>query len=298
MMGAHHDDPPGTLTAMLFIPASDARKLDKIPSLPARAVLLDLEDGVAPNAKADARALLAGHPLTCRAEQHLWVRVNGVDTEHLKADLEAAVRAGVHGINLPKVESVADLHALDWFLTQLERERQLPRLPIMATIETARGLENVLGVARATSRLHSLCFGSADYSRDLGLDWPPPEEPSPTLTLARARLVQASRAADLPAPHDGASSEFRNLDLLRTQAQRAKSLGFGGKHAIHPAQLPVIEAVFMPQDADLVWAERTYTAFQEALRNGQGAVTVDGQMVDAPIAERARQLLLAAGRSP
>ncbi|GMA15317.1 CoA ester lyase (plasmid) [Deinococcus metallilatus] len=297
MTTLHHDDPPGTLAAMLFIPASDERKLDKIPSLPARAVLLDLEDGVAPNAKADARALLAGHPLVSRPEQRVWVRVNSAETAHLKADLEAAVRAGVHGINLPKVEGAAELHALDWFLTQLEGERTLPRLPVMATIETARGLENVLDIARATSRMHSLCFGSADYSRDLGLSWPPPEEPSPTLTLARARLVQASRAAGLHAPHDGASSEFRDLDRLRAQVQQAKALGFGGKHAIHPAQLPVIEAVFAPQDAELAWAEKTYAAFQEAVRSGQGAVNVGGQMVDAPIAERARQLLLAAGRT-
>ena len=292
----HHDDPPSALAAMLFIPASDAKKLDKIPDLSVRAFLLDLEDGVAPSAKGEARELLSTHSLNAKPEQRVWVRVNSADTPHLKADLEAAVRTGVHGINLPKVEDAAAMHALDWFLTQLERERDLPRLPVMATIETALGLENLPQITRATDRLHSLTFGSADYSRDVGLEWPPPAEPSATLTLARARLVQASRAAGLHAPHDGASSEFRDLELLKTQTGKAKALGFGGKHAIHPAQIPVIEAVFGPSETELAWAEKTHAAFQQALQDGKGAANVDGQMVDAPIAERAKQLLVAAGR--
>ena len=294
----HYDDAPNLLAAMLFIPASDAKKLDKIPALSARAFLLHLEDGVAPSAKEEARALLSNHCLEARPDQRVWVRVNSADTPHLKADLEAAVRTGVDGINLPKVENAAALHALDWFLTQLERERDLPRLPIMATIETAQGVENLVGITRATSRLHSLTFGSADYSRDLGLPWPPATTPSPTLTFARSKLVQASRAAGLHAPHDGASSEFRNLELLKMQTENAKVLGFGGKHAIHPAQLPVIEGVFGPSEAELEWAEKIHAAFQQALQEGKGAVSVEGQMVDAPIAQRARHLLLAAGRTP
>ena len=280
--------------AMLFVPGGDEKKLDKIPALPARAFLLDLEDGVAPSAKAAARDLVAAAVERFHAWRHLWVRVNAADTAELYDDLHAVVRAGVEGINLPKVERARDVEIVAWLTGELERRRGLEpgAIRLMATLETARGVERAEEVAGSSRRLTSLVFGAADYSRDLGLDWPPPDgQLSFTVLQAKARLVQASAMHGLDAPHDGASAEFRDLEKLRAEAGAARALGFGGKHAIHPAQLSVIEEAFRATGAQVAWAERVVAEFDAHAREGVGAFALDGKMIDAPVAARARQLL-------
>ncbi|WP_169405721.1 HpcH/HpaI aldolase/citrate lyase family protein [Deinococcus apachensis] len=284
---------------MLFVPGSDERKLGKIGTLPAQALLLDLEDGVAAGAKAQARVLIAEALDHAPAEKHLWVRVNAADTAELYDDLHAVVRPGLEGINLPKVESERDLAVVDWLIGELERRRDLPlgSVTLMATLETAKGVARAGLIAACTPRLRGLCFGAADYSRDLGLDWPPEGGLSLTVLQAKVALVQASAAAGLEAPHDGASAEFRDLERLRSEARAARDLGFGGKHAIHPAQLPVIEAAFAPSAAQLAWAERVTLEFDRHAAAGIGAFALDGRMIDAPVAARAREVLRQAGRS-
>lgn len=287
MRGAMH-------TAMLFVPGSDAKKLQKIPTLEAKSLLLDLEDGVTESAKPTARALVAEALERDSSGRSLWVRVNALGTEHAYADLCAVVRPGLEGINLPKVERGSDLKTLDWILTQLERERGLPpqSIRVMATLETAEGVANVDQIASSGGRLDCLCFGAADFNRDLGLDWPPPDGLlSPVVIAAKTALTLASRRFELDAPHDGASAEFRDLERLQAEAVQAQRLGFGGKHAIHPAQVSVIESVFQPSPQQLEWARRVLTGFEAATLEGRGAFALDGQMVDAPVAARAKQLL-------
>ncbi|WP_051304268.1 HpcH/HpaI aldolase/citrate lyase family protein [Calidithermus chliarophilus] len=277
---------------LLFVPASDERKLEKVAALQAPAFLLDLEDGVAEGQKGAARTLLQRLAPALYAHKPCWVRVNPLDTEHFYADVQAALWPGLLGVNLPKVESALQVQIADWYLGQLERERGLPpgSVRLMVTVETAPGVEAVEAVARASRRLECLCFGNADYSRDLGLDWPAPGgEPYPAVTAAKVRLVQASASAGLEAPHDGASADFRDLAALEREAQAAKRLGFGGKHAIHPAQVPVLEAVFRPTQAQVAWAERVLA--YHARHPEQGAFQLDGRMVDAPVIARARQIL-------
>ncbi|RIH84279.1 HpcH/HpaI aldolase/citrate lyase family protein [Calidithermus roseus] len=282
---------------LLFVPASDERKLGKVLSLSAPAFLLDLEDGVAEGHKEAARTLLRRLAPDLYGRKPCWVRVNPLDGEHFYADVEAALWPGLLGINLPKVESALHLQIADWYLSQLERERGLPpgSVRLMATVESARGVEALGEIAWATRRLECLCFGNADYSRDLGLDWPAPEGAAyPALTAAKVRLVQISAAAGLEPPHDGASAEFGDLEAVEREAQAAKQLGFGGKHAIHPAQIPVLERVFRPTQAQVAWAERVLA--YHALHPEQGAFQLDGRMVDAPVIARARQILEEAGR--
>lgn len=280
--------------AMLFVPGSDQKKLEKIPSLPADAFLLDLEDGVASGAKAIARVQVAACLERYRDWQGLWVRVNSFDSNELYDDLHAVIQPGLEGINLPKVGSARELHVLDWVITELERQRELEpgSVEVMATLETAEGIAHLSEIASASQRLKCLCFGAADYSRDLGLDWPPLEgQLSPTVIQAKAALVQVSHACKLEPPHDGASAEFRDLEKLRLEATQARALGFGGKHAIHPAQLPVIEEAFQPSAAQLEWARRVTEAFERHAADGIGAFALDGRMVDAPVAARARQII-------
>lgn len=281
---------------MLFVPASDGRKLEKILSLNAPAFLIDLEDGVAEGQKALARELLEQLAPQLYAQKPCWVRVNALETPHFFHDLAGAVRPGLLGVNLPKVESAFQLQVADWYLGQLERSRDMPAgsVRLMATVETAKGLEAALEIARATARLECLCFGNADYSRDLGLDWPAPDGLAyPAVTAAKVRLVQASASAGLEPPHDGASAEFRNLEALGLEAQAAKHIGFGGKHAIHPAQVPVLEGVFRPTQTQIDWAGRVLEYHRQ--HPEQGAFQLDGRMVDAPVISRAQQILEEAG---
>lgn len=280
--------------AMMFVPGSAPDKLAKIPFLPGGALLLDLEDSVAASAKATARALVAEALTRFGTVRSLWVRVNAFSTELLYDDLDAVTLPGLEGINLPKVESARELHLVDWLLSALERRRGLAcgTVRLMATIESALGLQRVEEIASAVPRLTGLCFGAADFSRDLGLDWPPPDGQLPfTVLQAKATLVQASAAAGLEAPHDGASGEFRDLDRLAREASAAHALGFSGKHAIHPAQVPVIEAAFRPSEQQLRWASEVVEAFEQHAAEGVGAFAVRGIMIDAPVAARAQQLL-------
>ena len=291
MRGAMHSS---LHTAMLFVPGSDAKKLQKIPTLEAKSLLLDLEDGVTESAKLAARGLVADALQRFSSERSLWVRVNALGTEHAHADLCAVVGTGLAGINLPKVERGSDLQTLDWILTQLERERGLPpkSIRVMATLETVEGVANVDGIASSGGRLDCLCFGAADFSRDLGLDWPLPDGLlSPVAIAAKTALAFASRRFSLDAPHDGASAEFRDLERLRAEAVQARELGFGGKHAIHPVQVSVIEHVFQPSQQQLEWARRVLAGSEAATLEGRGAFALDGQMVDAPVVARAEQLL-------
>lgn len=276
---------------LLFVP-SEARKLAKIVSLEAPAFMIDLEDGVAVGLKDEARQLLQQSAAQLYAQKPCWVRVNSQETPFFFHDMNSAIRPGLLGINLPKVESALQLQIADWYLGQLEGLQGIARgsIQLMATIETARGLENVLEIARATPRLACLCFGNADYSRDLGLDWPAPDGGLyPAVTAAKIRLVQVSAWAGLEPPHDGASADFRDLGVVEEEAEAARQLGFAGKHAIHPAQVPVLERVFRPSQSQIDWARRVLDYHQSFPE--QGAYQIDGRMVDAPVILRAQQIL-------
>ena len=284
---------------MLFVPGSDQKKLDKLGALAARAVLLDLEDGVAASAKATARAQVASCLEAHRGRAGLWVRVNSFDSDELYDDLHAVVTVGLEGINLPKVNSARELQLADWLIGELERRRGLEvgSVVLMATIETAQGVGRLAEIASASQRLRCLCFGAADYSRELGLDWPPPDaQLSPTVLMAKSRLVQVSRQFNLEPPHDGASAEFHDLERLRLETVQARALGFSGKHAIHPAQIPIIEEIFRPSAAQLGWAQAVLDAYELHARTNVGAFALNGQMVDAPVAARARQILAQAAQ--
>lgn len=289
------------LIAMLFVPGSEEHKLDKIPSLSPDAFILDLEDAVAVSAKAAARAKVAGALARHGAVAQIWVRVNAVETGLLHDDVLAVAVAGLAGIVLPKARSAADVELLDGLLSVLEHERGLRRgsIELLPTIETAAALGRAVEIGTASPRVRCLGFGAGDFSLDLGLEWPPPGgRLSATLVNAKAELVLASRRAGLEAPHDGVFPDFKELDVLRQEAEEARALGFGGKHAIHPAQLPVIVDVFAPSEEELARDREIVEAFDESERRGVAAIHIGGRFIDYPVAERARRRLAQAGESP
>jgi citrate lyase beta subunit len=285
------------LTAMLYVPGSDAGKLAKVGGLGASAYILDLEDAVAPAAKDRARRLVA-ETITARNDDHgdgaVWVRVNPIGSGRMPDDLEAVVVPGVAGIVIPKVESAIDVLAVDGLLSVLEPRRQITSgaIRIIATIETVAGLSAVDEIAAASTRLACLGFGAGDFSLDLGLAWPPPGgELSPTVLAAKSQLVLASRRARLDGPHDGVFPDFRAPEQLRHEAEQGRDLGFVGKHAIHPDQIPVILNAFSSSADELADARAVLSAYERGVSEGVGGVQVNGRFVDAPVAEQARRVL-------
>ncbi len=278
---------------MLFVPATSEEKLAKIAGFGALPCIIDLEDSVAIGLKESARAIAAEHIAVAGGAERLWVRINALPSAWGRADIAAIALPGLRGIVVPKVEEAGQLIEIDELLRSAEREHGLHpgTVKVMASIETVRGLANARAIAAVGGRLERLGFGAGDYSRDIGLEWPDPDGLSPTLEAAKIELVLASRLAGLLPPDDGSYPRYRDPDGLRAEARHAKRLGFGGKHAIHPDQVPVIEEVFQPSAEALEHARRIVSTFEEAESAGRAAVGLDGVLIDYPVVYRAMELL-------
>ena len=273
----------------LFVPATSGRKIEKAGASAADALIVDLEDAVAVSEKAAARDALVRW-LADSPPKPTWVRINAVGTDFCLDDLEAVCRPGIVGVVLPKAESGEQIRLVDWLLAALERRRGLPArgIALAGIVETAAGLQRVAEIAAAAPRLRWLMYGAVDLAADLGIDI---ADDAGASSHARFTIACASRAAGLDAPVDTAYTEIENLDGLRRTATYARALGYVAKACIHPAQLDVVNAAFTPSDAEMAWAQRVINAFEAAERLGHGAVSLNGQMLDYPVVERARRLL-------
>ena len=288
------------LMSMLYVPGADAAKLAKVGTLAADAYILDLEDAVAPSAKAAARALVAEAISGRGGEAAVWVRVNPAASGLLEGDLRAVVGPGLAGVVLPKAGGPADVAGVDAMLALLEDDRGLERgsVALIPTIESVGGLAAIDAIATAAARTRCLGLGAGDLSLELGLDWPPPGGLSPTILAAKVEVVFASRRAGLEPPHDGVFANFRAPEGLRAEAEQARALGFHGKHAIHPAQVAVIHEVFTPSAEALAAAADVLEAYDRGIEAGVGGVHIDGRFIDQPVAEHARRVLASARRRP
>ena len=279
------------MRSFLFAPGNHARRVEKALTLDADAVILDLEDAVAIAEKPATRGAVAAAFERPRSGL-LYVRVNASDTEFCYGDLVAIVRPGLDGIILPKVETVAGLVAVDWVLDQLERERDLPprSIDLVPIIETGRGLAAIEALLTAGSRLRRVAFGAGDFTLDLNMQWSRGEA---ELGYARAKIATASRAAGLEAPLDTVWVDLQDEDGLEASARTALGFGFQGKMCIHPAQVPVVNRVFSPSEAEIDFATRVVAAFEQAEREGSAAIQLDGKFIDYPIVYRAQRVLRA-----
>jgi citrate lyase subunit beta/citryl-CoA lyase len=276
------------LRSFLFAPGNHARRVEKVLTLPTDAVILDLEDAVAISEKPATRELVVktfSHGGQCK----LYVRVNAYTTEWCYADIVAIARPGLDGIILPKVETADQLRSVDWLLSNLERERGLPigGIDLMPIIETALGMSNIGAIAGSRSRTKRLAFGAGDYTLDLGMVWSRDET---ELLPARSTVVMASRAAGIEPPLDTVWADLRDTDGFARSAERAAALGFQGKMCIHPDQIAVTNSAFSPSEQQLSWAKRVIAAFEQAEAQGLASIQLDGQFIDYPIVQRARQV--------
>jgi citrate lyase subunit beta/citryl-CoA lyase len=261
-------------------------------------VVLDLEDSVAASAKDEARETLVealGRPDW--APRSVAVRVNGVGTPWLQRDIEALVsRAGerIDSIVVPKVEDADQLRLIDTGISELERDAS-PNRPIAleALIETAVGLRNIDDIAAATDRLEALILGPADLAASLGLPDAEPEARDEALGFARSTVLVAARAAGVAAI-DGPYLRVDDEAGLRRSAERARSLGYDGKWALHPAQVAPLEELFTPGAAEV---ERAHSVLAALDADGAGVASLGGEMVDEASRKRAEAILARAGAS-
>ena len=281
----------------LFAPGNHPRRVEKALGLDADAVILDLEDAVALSDKEAARKPVA-QALRGARRGRGYVRVNAPATPFCYRDLVETLHDKLDGVILPKVESAADLHAVDWLMAALERERGIAEgsIDLVPMVETAAGVARVDRILQARSlrpyaatwRLKRVAFGAADFSLDAGLV---PSLEEPELASARDRVVLASRAAGMEAPLDSPWFALRDTQGFRRALERSRRGGFQGRLCVHPDQVPVANAAFTPTAEEVARAERIVAAFQATEARGGAAVEVDGQMVDYPVVYRARALL-------
>ncbi len=255
------------LRSVLYIPASNERALDKARELPADAIIFDLEDAVAPDEKALARATLAA---TLSAGGHgprlRLVRINGLAGDWGRADAEAAAGMACDAVLVPKVESagmVAEVRAI------------VGDKPVWAMMETPRGCLNALAIAEAPG-MAGFVMGTNDLAKDLGARFRTDRLP---MMAALQTCLMAARAAGIPCV-DGVYNAFRDEDGLRAECEQGRDLGMDGKTLIHPGQIAVANEVFAPSAGEIALAERQIAAYEEAAAAGQGVAVVDGRIVE------------------
>ena len=270
----------GPIRSYLYVPASDPRRVEKALASEADAVVLDLEDAVTPNRKEEAREH-AGQILGSAPEKPVLVRVNAPGSPLFEQDLRVVVGPNLFAIRLPKAEDPGTVRDVADAL-----ERSGYEAGMQCLIESALGLELSFDIARSHERVTNVSLGEADLSADLGVG----DEAG--LLYARSRVVAAARAAGLSAPVQSVYTDVRDLEGLRRSTRDGKNLGFLGRSAIHPAQLPVINEVFTPTEEEVSGAEELLSRLEESAGGGTGAfVLEDGRFVDKAVVEAARSTL-------
>lgn len=273
---------PRPTRSLLYIPASNARAMDKARNLPCDGIIFDLEDAVAPAEKPAARAALAaaladggfGHRLRL-------VRINALDTDWGVEDARMAARLDCDGVLLPKVNGPADLDCL---------ADLCPVPALWAMMETPAAILNAPAIA-AHPRLAGLVLGTNDLLKDLGARFRPDRL---ALLQALQASVLAARAAGV-AVVDGVYNAFRDDDGLRAECEQGRDLGMDGKSLIHPAQIAIANAAFAPSADEVDLARRQIAAFEAALAAGQGVAVLDGRIVENLHVATARRVLELAG---
>jgi citrate lyase subunit beta / citryl-CoA lyase len=284
------------LRSWLFAPGSSEHLLSKVASAGSDAVIIDLEDAVAPDMKARARQLVADwlavmartEPIAPRPER--WVRVNQSDGIVDPADLEAIVLPGLSGIMVPKVEVAETLERLDHALARHERDRGLlvGSIELVALIESAVGVRDAAAIAAVGGRLRTLAFGAVDYSADFGIA---ARADSPVVEYAIAHLAVVARAAGLAPLIDTVFLDLDDDEGLARATERGYATGCFGKLIIHPRQLPTVHRLLTPGPEAIAQARRVVEAFEAATADGRAAIALDGRFIDLPVVTAARRVL-------
>ncbi len=274
--------------SVLYMPGANERALEKAKGIPADALILDLEDAVAPDAKADARGRV------CAAVQsgeygakELTIRINGLGTEWHEADLAAAAAAGPDGIVVPKVNSAAEVARL---VDALEAAGAPDRTKLWAMLETPVAILHAEEIATASARLTVLIMGTNDLAKELHAEHVPGRAP---LQFGLQACLTAARLAD-KVILDGVYNDIKDDDGFRAECVQGRQFGFDGKTLIHPSQVEPCNDVFAPSEAEIASSQEIIAAFEEAQAEGRGVVTVNGRMIENLHVDNARRILAVA----
>ena len=276
--------------ALLYVPGSDLRKIEKAAALNADSVCVDLEDGVAANRKVEARGTLAqalGSLDFGRAER--LARINAVGSGLEADDLAAVLSAHPDGVVIPKVGDADQVRWVSDQIAAFEHAQGWPArsIVLIAMIESARGVLNLAKIAGADPRLQALIFGAEDFAADVGAIR---TREGTEVLYSRSSMVAAAAAFELQAI-DLLYLDFHDMEGLRAEALRGAQLGFAGMQVIHPNQIEPVQQAFTPDDAAIAQALRVIEANSAHQASGSGAFALDGKMVDMPIVRAAERVL-------
>ena len=275
--------------SQMITPAASMKMIEKGAGLECDSLIVDLEDAIAPAKKSEARAVMRSALQELKFEgKEIGVRINGLKSPWFLDDLLALEGLPIDTVVLPKVQDAAEVHAYEAMLRQLELRGGRHDISVQILIETARGLDNISEIARASSRCEALIFGAGDFIADAGV-W----ATTRGLSYARSRIAAAAAAAGMQAI-DHVNPNVNDSEALAKEATQAREIGYTGKWAIHPLQVAVINEAFSPGDKEIALARRTITAYERSLASGIGAMTLDGLMIDEAVLKIARRCQLAA----
>lgn len=275
--------------SLLYVPVVSERFVAKAHERGADAIILELEDAVAPSEKDRARLLVPEAAARVRqGGADVLVRINRPWRLAVR-DVEAAVGPHVRGLVLPKMDSAEHVLALAEVAASVEEERSLPvgHTVFFPRIEGPKGLLNVAEIAAAHPRVVAVGLGSSDYTIATGMEAGGVGNVAATVTVVNAAVA----AGVVPLGLTGAIVDFGDLDAFRRLAQESRALGLRGAPCVHPSQVSILNEVFSPTEAELQRARRIVEGYERALAAGEGAITVDGEFVDAPYFEQAKRLL-------
>jgi citrate lyase subunit beta / citryl-CoA lyase len=282
--------------SLIFVPGNSTRFVEKAKTLQADIICLDLEDSVPANEKGAAREIVVD-AISRRQEygRPVYVRTNSPESGLVAADLKAAVRRGIDGIVVPKVNDAAEIMKIKRQVAALEKQNKTGKIALMPSIETAKGVVNAHQIAGADDRINALVFGVFDFLYDMRRDY---DENDPAgYAYARAKVPVDARAAGINAI-DAIWQKIDDAEGLVRDATVAKRLGYSGKSIIHPSQIEPVHRVFLPSNSEVKWAKKVVAALGEAMEkgSGRGAVRLEGRMIDAVHYKQAKAILGAADK--
>jgi citrate lyase subunit beta-like protein len=275
--------------ALLYMPGIDWKKITKSLTLGVDSICMDMEDGVAYNRKAEARATIvkALQDLDFGKSEKL-VRINSVGSGWEKDDLDAVLPYHPDGIVIPKIESFDQIKWGSAIIESAELKYGWPvnSLRVLVGVETAKGILNLKEIA-SHPRLDAIIFGGEDFAASIGATR---TLEATELLYAREAVVTACAAYDLQAI-DIVAIDFKNLDIVRAESEFGARLGYSGKQIIHPAQVEPVQSAFTPSDEAIAYAQRVVDAFKARQKEGKGTFALDGKMIDMPLLKNAQKVL-------
>lgn len=276
--------------ALLYMPGDDRRKIEKATTLGVDSICMDMEDGVAANKKAEARAVIAQAMKELDfGDSERCIRINSIGSGLEKRDLVAALATNPDSIVVPKIESAEQVKWVSEHIESYELSSNLSigAIRLLIGVETAKGILNLKEIAEADKRLEAIIFGAEDYAASVGATR---TKEATEVLYARSALVTACAANDLQAI-DMVYIDFRDLEGLRVEAEQGAGLGFSGKQVIHPNQVVPVQEAFTPSDEAIEYAKRVVESFEASQKEGKGAYALDGKMIDMPLLKNAQKVL-------